>query len=110
MTIIFKDFEEMMEELDGLKYDNLLAKDEDSCEDINGYLAMYATSQTAYKALAFAEKHKLQVITESIFDDYEDDNILWYTYRNGFSIVNRERYFFVKKQKDFICEEKVDFD
>jgi hypothetical protein len=108
MTTKFKDFEEMMEELGGLEYDDLLA--DDDCEEINGYLAMHANSQTALKALVFAEKHKLQVITESIFDDYEDDNILWYTYCNGFSIVNRERYFFVKKQKDFICEEKVDFD
>jgi hypothetical protein len=105
----FKDFEEMMEKLGGLKYDENLsiAKDID-VEEINGYLAMYAHSGTTVKALDFAEKNGFHVITETIYDG--DDNEIYYIYTMGLSIVNRERYYFVKKYADFYVEERVDLD
>lgn len=104
----FTNFEEMMKALEGVKFDGRtkISKDDDA-EEVGGYLALYAHSESQKKAKEYADKNGLMVVTECIYD--EDDNV-YYVYSDGFSYVNRERFFFVKRHREFVLSEKLELD
>jgi hypothetical protein len=105
----FKSFDEMMEKLGGVKFDGRtsISKDDDA-EEVGGYLALFAHSGSVKKAEHYAKMNKLFIVTESIYDSDNGDVV--YSYSSGIHYVNRERFFFVKKDVDFIFEEQIDVD
>ncbi len=101
----FKSFTEMMEDQEGARPEEFAIPWKDSDFEIVGdYIAVYAHSQSVEKAKKFAEDNNLYVLTETIEDGEEDSE---WSYSRGFSWVNRERFFFTKKNDDF-CFAEID--
>jgi hypothetical protein len=104
----FKTFDQMMGSLGGYKFKDSdeISKNE-FAEEVGGFLAISANNFSQSIAVDFAKQNGLSVVTECLGDDGDD---VVYSYSNGLHFINRERYFFVKKDIDFYFEENVSVD
>lgn len=111
----YKDFDEMMTDLQGVTMDeavkmkmtkglkSLKGVDLDSTfevEDHSGYASIFACHATNDMVREIAEKFDLQVVTYSIGDAF--------SYSTGMHFVNRERYMFCRSKADGFCEEEME--
>ena len=93
-----------------LSYDELkeIFKDitEGENEEIGFIFACYPHQKIVEKIM---KKHNLKVITESIFD-INDDKIA-FCFRSGFTLCNRERWYFYRgKERKIDYEEILELD
>lgn len=103
----FKDFTEMMEDQEGARPEEFaIPWGDKDFEIVNDYIAIYAHGSSKEKAIKFAQDNKLHVLTELIGDTEEADESI-FSYVRGFAWINRERWFFTKKDDDFCFDEVV---
>jgi hypothetical protein len=113
----YKDFDEMMTDLQGVTMDEAVKmkmtknlkslKGVDAgegsiyqLEDHGGYASIFACHDTNDMVREIAEKFDLQVVTYSIGDAF--------SYSTGMHFVNRERYMFCRSKADGFCEEEME--
>ena len=102
----FKNFDEMMEDQGGAKDTEVPTPWGDSdFEMVGDFIAIYAHSQSVAKAQDFAKRNNLFVVTETITDNDNDESV--FSYSRGFSYVNRERFFFTRKNDDFCFDDML---
>ncbi len=101
----FKAFDEMMDDQEGAKPEDFAIPWSDPDFEIVGdYIAVYAHARGKEKAKNFALQNNLHVLTELLGDCSETDETT-FSYVRGFAWINRERYFFTKKNDDFCFDE-----
>ncbi len=101
----FETFEQMMEDQGGAKvteYPTPWDNDPDF-EIVGDYIALYAHAGSKLQAIEFAKDNNLHVVTETLGDNENDE--CQFSYFRGFAWINRERYFFTKKNDDFCFDE-----
>lgn len=105
----FKTFEGMMKAQGGIKPNDVKYPSKNKNFEIVGdYLALSAHWGTVDMAQEWAKKNGLYIVTETI-EDGEEDSETFYGYIRGLAFVNRERYFFTRKNDDFCFCETVKF-
>jgi hypothetical protein len=102
----FNSFDEMMEDQEGARPEDFaIPWGDKDFEIVNDYIAIYAHGGSKEKAIKFAQENNLFVLTETIGDNEEDETS--FSYCRGFAWINRERYFFTRKNDDFFFDEVV---
>jgi len=102
----FNSFDEMMEDQQGARPEDFaIPWGDHDFEIVGDYIAIYAHSESTAKALNFAKENGLHALTEVIGENDNDETVFGYI--RGLSWVNRERYFFTKKDDDFCFDEVV---
>lgn len=105
----FKTFESMMKSQGGIKPSDVkYPKKNNDFEEVGEYLAVSAHYKSVDMAQEWARKNGLFIVTETI-EDGEEDNETFFGYVRGLAFVNRERYFFTRKNDDFCFCETVKF-
>ena len=104
-TKVFTDFDDMMKHQKGVRaseFKKLIGTDD--FEEHNDYLMMEAHAGSTTIAISFALKNKLYIITECIYDGDEGTT---FSFSRGLRYVNRERYYFTRKNDDVECDEHI---
>lgn len=111
--IKFTDFDEMMSELKGVKFDEFLKVYPDlknHVEEYSDYASIFACHDNNKLVTDIAKEQDWQIITYTLedgeYDEDEDRDTSIAMYSTGMSFVNREKYLFCKSKKEGFCEEE----